>query len=231
MARIKFGMMMTDARGKLGGHVFSKTKSGAAVRTKVTPLNPQTTAQALARSLFGVVSQSWRLLSDTNRASWNNATLDIAKTNVFGDQYFSSGKNYFQEINTNLLSVGEAALETAPAVITPPIVVITSMEVHAGTSFPEIDVEYNEPAPGGDGYIIYEATPQASAGKNNFSGKFRRIAVTDTTAYISAADLAGKYVEVFGDLIVGNRIALRVKTISISGAASTYSTVNAIVQV
>ena len=181
--------------------------------------------------MFGTVSQSWRLLSDSNRTSWDNATLDIAKTNVFGDQYFSSGKNYFQEINTNLLSVGAGALETAPAVITPPIVVITSMEVHAGTSFPEIDLEYNEPAPGGDGWIIYEATPQASAGKNNFSGRFRRIATTDTTGYISAGDLAAAYVTVFGKLVQGNRIALRVKTISISGAASTYSTVNAIVEI
>ena len=44
MAKIKFGMMMTDASGKLGGQVFSKNRGGSYVRTKVTPTNPQTAA-------------------------------------------------------------------------------------------------------------------------------------------------------------------------------------------
>jgi hypothetical protein len=55
MAKIKFGMMMTDARGKLGGHVFSKNRSGAYVRTKVTPVNGQTTAQTGVRAIFGAI--------------------------------------------------------------------------------------------------------------------------------------------------------------------------------
>lgn len=52
MALIKFGMMMTDARGKLGGHVFTKARNGATIRTKVSPANPQTSAQSLSRSIF-----------------------------------------------------------------------------------------------------------------------------------------------------------------------------------
>ena len=55
MAKIKFGMMMTDARGKLGGQVFSKNKGGAYVRTKVTPSNPQTIAQTTRRALFAAI--------------------------------------------------------------------------------------------------------------------------------------------------------------------------------
>ena len=64
MARIKFGMMMTDARGKLGGQVFTKTRSGATVRTKVTPVNLKSSAQALVRNRFGSLSQGWRGLSE-----------------------------------------------------------------------------------------------------------------------------------------------------------------------
>lgn len=231
MARIKFGMMMTDARGKLGGQVFSKTRSGATVRTKVTPTNPQTTAQALARALFGTISQGWRNLTDADRQTWNSATQDIAKTNVFGDQYFSSGKNYFQEVNTNLESVGIARLDQAPLVIAPPVVIATSMLIRLNAGAPEFDIEYDSPAPGGTGYIVYEATPIASAGRKNFSGKFRRIAQSPSTTYPTAARLAESYIEVFGSLVAGGRIALRVKTISESGAASTYSTVDAIIEV
>lgn len=230
MARIKFGMMMTDARGKLGGQVFSKTRSGATVRTKVTPTNPQTTAQALARALFGTISQAWRNLTDDDRATWNSATQDIAKTNVFGDQYFSSGKNYFQEVNTNLESVGLARLDQAPLVVAPLVVIATSMEAHLNAGDPELDIEYDSPAPGGTGYIIYEATPIASAGRKNFSGKFRRIAQSLSTTYPTAAALGTAYVNVFGSLVLGGRIAIRVKTVSLSGAASTYSTVDALIE-
>ena len=76
MAKIKFGMMMTDARGKLGGQVFSKNRSGAYVRTKVTPVNPRTAAQPLSRSILGTLSASWSGLTEVQRRSWNAAVDD-----------------------------------------------------------------------------------------------------------------------------------------------------------
>lgn len=227
MARIKFGMMMTDARGKLGGQVFSKTRSGAVVRTKVTPTNPQTTAQALARAIFGTISQEWRALTETERESWRSTAKDFAKTNVFGDQYFSSGKNYFQEINGNLENAGLGRISEPQPFTPPPIVIATSMLVDNTTG--EIDIEYDTPAPGGTGRIIYEASPFLSAGKKNFSGSFRKITVTPSTAYPTATVLFEAYVDVFGMPPTGAKFALRVKTVSESGASSTYSTVDAIV--
>ena len=52
MAKIKFGMMMTDASGKLGGQVFSKNRGGSYVRTKSTPVNRQSSAQMNVRGIF-----------------------------------------------------------------------------------------------------------------------------------------------------------------------------------
>ena len=95
MARIKFGMMMTDARGKLGGHVFTKARSGATVRTKTSPTNPQTSAQGAVRSTFGALSQSWRNLSEEQRIAWNSKASTVGKTNIFGDSYYPSGKNLY----------------------------------------------------------------------------------------------------------------------------------------
>ena len=113
---------MTDARGKLGGQVFSKTRSGSVIRTKVTPVNPQTSAQSVARALFGRISQRWRVLTDVQRNAWASAAEEAAKTNVFGDQYFSSGKNFFQELNGNILNAtgGSVAIFDTPPLQTPP---------------------------------------------------------------------------------------------------------------
>jgi len=44
--KMKFGAIVVDGRGKIGGHVASKNRGGAYLRTKVTPSNPQTGYQA-----------------------------------------------------------------------------------------------------------------------------------------------------------------------------------------
>ena len=74
--KIKFGAIVTDGRGKIGGHVASKNRSGAYMRTKVTPSNPNTASQSQARSILASASQNWRNLTDSQRKAWNNAVSD-----------------------------------------------------------------------------------------------------------------------------------------------------------
>ena len=42
MAKIKMTAIVADMRNKLNGSVFSRNRGGAYIRTKVTPINPQT---------------------------------------------------------------------------------------------------------------------------------------------------------------------------------------------
>ena len=114
MAKIKFGMMMTDARGKLGGQVFSKNRSGAYVRTKVTPVNPRTDLQQSNRSLLGSLSSAWSNLTETQRSAWNSAVDNWQKTNVFGDLQKPPGKNLFTSLNKNRAYWFNHALMTLP---------------------------------------------------------------------------------------------------------------------
>ena len=141
MARIKFGMMMTDARGKLGGHVFTKAKSGATIRTKVTPLNPKTSAQSEARGALSANSQAWRTLTENQRLAWNSAAQEVSKTNAFGDTYFPSGKNYFTAVNNNLRNVGGAILVEPPALVEMPG--LTSVEIDFDLTAEQLDIAPN----------------------------------------------------------------------------------------
>lgn len=172
MARIKFGMMMTDARGKLGGHVFTKAKSGATVRTKVTPLNPKTSAQSEARSALGANSQAWRMLSENQRLAWNSAAQEVSKTNAFGDIYFPSGKNYFTAINNNLRNVGGAIRLDPPALVEMPG--LTSVEVDFDLVAEQLDIAPNFIGESADIVLVCNATSGQSAGRYNFSGKYRK---------------------------------------------------------
>jgi len=114
MAKIKFGMMMTDARGKLGGQVFSKNKGGAYIRTKVTPVNPATVAQQLVRAIFAFFSQNWRALTEAQRTAWNAAVSNFTSTDIFADVRTPSGFNLYKKLNQNLLLISAAPIATPP---------------------------------------------------------------------------------------------------------------------
>ena len=141
MARIKFGMMMTDARGKLGGHVFTKARSGATVRTRVTPVNGQTSAQGAVRSRFGSLSQSWSSLSEEQRIAWNSKASTVGKTNIFGDSYYPSGKNLYVAINTNILNAGGSAINIPPADIAPPDVLFNGISFDSLAGSLELELQ------------------------------------------------------------------------------------------
>src|SRR3546814_20356183 len=90
MAKVKFGALMTDARGKLGGHVFSKNRAGSYLRTKVTPVNPQTSYQTSVRALFGAISPQWSGLSQAVRDSFNGAVADRSEERRVGKECVST---------------------------------------------------------------------------------------------------------------------------------------------
>ena len=112
--KMKWGALVVDGRGKIGGQVASKNRSGAYLRTKVTTVNPRSTSQISVRNRLAGLSQGWRGLSAANRAAWNGAVADFAKTNIFGDLVNPTGFNLYQRLNNNLLRIGESALSTPP---------------------------------------------------------------------------------------------------------------------
>ena len=205
MARIKFGMMMTDARGKLGGHVFTKAKSGATIRTKVTPLNPKTSAQSEARSALGANSQAWRILSETQRLAWNSAAQEVSKTNAFGDTYFPSGKNYFTAVNNNIRNVGGEVLVSPPALVEVPG--LTSVEVDFDLLAEQLDIAPNFIGNSIDVVLVCNATSGQSAGRYNFSGKYRKFDGYALTGLPQNTAIYDAYVSKFGVPSAGQKVS------------------------
>lgn len=120
--RTKFGAVIVAGSGKLGGHVFSKNRSGSYVRTKVTPSNPNTTYQAGARNRFSTISTGWKGISESNRQAWNSAVDGFKGTNIFGDVKTPSGFNLYQKLNNNLSVAGVAAISTPPLPVALPVI-------------------------------------------------------------------------------------------------------------
>ena len=207
MSKIKWGAIVVDGRGKLGGHVFTKTKSGATMRTKVTPVNPQTPAQASARSRLGGNSQAWAGLSEAQRVGWNALASETSKTNIFGDQYFPSGKNLFTSVNNNLVMVGSASTVDAPTFTELPFITLMNAVVDVSASEISLNVQFTGSAD--DTVLVIEASKPSSPGKYNFDGSFRQIAVTNGGAPIGPKSLWDSYVAKFGVPLMGKKIAFR----------------------
>lgn len=228
MALIKFGMMMSDARGKLGGQVFTKTRSGATVRTKVTPTNPQTAAQQNARAILGNLSASWRTLSEEQRNGWISAVDGFTRTNIFGDTYNPSGKNLFVGLNSNLATVGKPVIETPPVPVELPSYVLESVAISGNTE--EIELGFSGTIPNLHFSVVYQASKPSSAGRNNFSGQYATFHSVSTGTAPTPAVLWTAYVAKFGMPTDGAKIAIKTFVLSnTSGQKSVESVGTAIV--
>lgn len=228
---------MTDGRGKLGGQVASKNRSGAYVRTKVTPANPQTSYQSEVRQSLAIASKTWDILSEKLRESWNNAANsgEWNRTNVFGDATRPTGKNLFTSININSVRVSGVGIMDVP-----------QKAFFANTTTSSLDAVFVAPgqAPdlilevdaGGDFMpgtrFEVQATPPVSAGRSYFKNDFRFISSSNLVAEDdNTLDLGSEWYAKFGDISsdsVGRKIAVRYRQV-LFGQVSPWQSAVAII--
>lgn len=222
MAKIKFGMMMTDARGKLGGQVFSKNRGGAYVRTKVTPVNPQSVFQSAVRASFATFSQAWSGLTQELRDSWNGAVSSWATTDIFGDLRNPTGKNLFLRLNQLATQAGWASFTTVPVKAEVPEGIVASAIFNLADETLTLEGVSNAL----DVRIVLRATPPLSQGTSFVKNDLRDIYNDDAASYSSGAAFYF-YTGRFGNPIVGNNIHIAVKYVLASGQSSPEQIVKA----
>lgn len=204
--KAKFGAIVVDGRGKLGGHVFSKNRGGSYMRTKVTPTNPQTSFQAAVRNRLTAFAQAWRSLTQDQRNAWNSAVSNFAKTDVFGDIKQPTGLNLFVKLNSNLDQVGVASIDLPPLPAEVEPVLTISATATAGIA--SLDVTFTPtPVPLGTAFIL-ELTAQVSPGRNFLKNEFRVLEIVDA-GDVSPTNSVIAYVARFGSLIEGQKIGVR----------------------
>jgi hypothetical protein len=211
MGKIKWGLFATDGRGKVGGHVLSKNRTSAYIRTKVTPVNAQTSYQSAARQAFTALSQAWRSLTAAQILAWNNAVKAFSKTNVFGDSVTPTGKNLYLALNRNLELVDVANISDPPSPEGTFTFEPTSVSAAAGAG--TVSIAWGSgPIPAGMAVIV-EAAEGVSPGKFFVKNLFRNIGYIDATATSPSAQGAA-YTARFGSMTAGNRISVRLTTVN-----------------
>lgn len=225
--KIKWGALVVDGRGKIGGQVASKNRSGSYMRNKVTPVNPATLAQTVVRSQLAALATGWRALTAAQRASWIGAVEGFSKTDIFGDIKNPSGFNLYCRINMNLNLVNTATLSTAPAPTDVPVEYLALATVDVGVG-DDISLTLTDQVPVGVKMVV-SATPSLSAGINFVKSEFRKIEVIDAET-ATPVDVKTTYEARFGTPTVGSKVFFEVKFVNTTtGQASPSQTVSAIV--
>lgn len=220
--KIKWGMMMTDGRGKLGGQVASKNRAGAYVRTKVTPINPRTSYQSAVRQMLAIVSKGWDMLDEKLRQSWNSAadSGEWNRTDVFGDSRRPTGKNLFTSINlvsrrvtnTGILDVPQKASFASSVPESLAVVVVGGGQ----PSVIDLGIRVTGNFLSGTRFEI-QATPPVSQGRSYFENDYRLISTSNlVTADANSIDLTTEWGDKFGDISeaqVGRKIAVRYRQV------------------
>ena len=223
--KIKWGALVVDGRGKLGGHVAAQNKGGSYLRTKVTPSNPQTTAQTSVRNLFGSISASWGGLTQDQINAWNSAVDEWKKSNIFGDLKQPSGKALFQRLNTQAQVAGYSTLNVPPVKDSLPASNVTAVTM--GITAAEISATgiYSGTAAT---VIIYASGP-VSQGTTFVKNLMRMIGHSGGAAY-SPTDAYTDYVAKFGAPTSGDKVFIGFKVVLPTGQASPMQIVETIVQ-
>jgi hypothetical protein len=223
--KMQFGAIVVAGSGKIGGQVASRNRGGAYLRTKVTPVNPQSTAQLGARQRLTGRSQAWRGLTQAQRDAWNAAVSAYARTDIFGSLRNPSGFNLYQRINNNLLTVNQAALTTpaqVAAVATVGIVSLTAV-VTGGV----VTLTLSGTVPAGTSVKVFATAPQ-SQGVNFVKSEYRLIS-TLAAAAPAAVVLTTAYATKFGAYVAGQKIFVAIEFVNnLTGQTSTRQQIFAI---
>ena len=237
MASIKLSALVSAARGKVGGNVFSANKAGSFVRTYVKPTNRNTIPQQFVRGVFGALSSAWRSLSAGQRSQWNTIAVQYPYMNRLGDMATYSGQQLYNKLNSNINAVTSAGLfgANAPAIINIPktpqtfFPLVNGMEAFdiGADQFPTsaLLVEGLQEVPE-DFALIVECTAPLSEGITSpQKGFFKAIGSIGPTEDLLDTGLWGAlytgYVAIYGVPSAGDKFYTQVKQVSyVSGEAT-----------
>lgn len=119
--KIKFGAGILEARGKLGGMVFSRNTYGPYARSLAVPVNPSSQRQQQARSNLSSVVERWRAtLTDAQRAAWNQYAAAITVVDKLGNAINLTGFNHYCRSNAAILAAGGDVVDTGPTSLSLP---------------------------------------------------------------------------------------------------------------
>lgn len=170
------------------------------------PSNPMTPAQTTQRGNFGFLSGNWSSLTEVERDSWRALTVNTFDR--LGHSVTLTGKELYVALNRNLFNSGNALLTTAPTPSSP--IPPATLSLQSSLSGIHFRISFTAtPIPAGITYLVFGTAPQSAGTARPGPSKYKLLTALPA-ATASPADVSTAYDAVFGTVIVGSRVFVRV---------------------
>jgi hypothetical protein len=116
------GLLTTDMRGKIGGIVASRGRSGTTLSAKGVPRLAPSAAQQQQRSIIANSLYKWRQLTSTQMLSWGGVAATQVWTNSLGSTFVPTGLQLWTQAYVNAAAIGTIPPATcggSPSLIAP----------------------------------------------------------------------------------------------------------------
>lgn len=221
MAKITFGQGIADARGAVGGQVFSRNKGGAYLRARIAPINRNTPQQTAVRANFGANAKGWgTLLTAAQRTAWTNFAAANPRVNILGASIILAGLAMFQSLNQVLAQILSTLITDPPPDLSVPIIA-TVTAASADSATPDIKITTDAQATVADAAYYIFATKPLAPGKTPQTSDFRFIGNYAPTPAATHTSFAAAYQTLFGAWNVGASIGVQVATVNTASGALT----------
>lgn len=193
MARITYGIVVTNIKGSIGGTTFSSNRAGSIAKARLTGRRRLSPGQSSSLSASMSVTNAWNALSYAEKTVFNDYAIANTFTDRFGTVKTLTGFQWYKQLSQASFYFTGVYL-TAPPVYSFPAA-LPSFEVlsQAGVLL----VKWSTPIDPAVTKIYVYATPPIRGIANNQSATYKQLDVRalDTT---SEFDVASKWSEVFG---------------------------------
>jgi len=208
VAKVKFGGMAADARGKMDGIVFSKNQFGGYVRQKVSPVQPRGFRQTLVRERQTTLSKRFStVITEAQRAAWNGFAAVNPVPDVFGNPQSLTGISSYVRLNQVILNAGGTIIDTPPPDLE--VAGLLSMTATASAGAGTLSITFT-PTPLGAGLVLYIWSSEGKGAAVNFFRPFLRFIGVSPAAPASPFAAGALYTAKFGSLVEGQAIGVLV---------------------
>jgi len=217
-AKIQYGALVTELKGKIGGTVFQSGRYGFQARNKPAPNRTASYNQSIVRGSILAVSKAWRDLTESERLAFDAIAPSWPAVDAFGNAMLLTGYNVFCKTNFWNWALSGAINSTAslPSALWSPTSISLSIAVGAATfdlTFAPSPVDTSCEA------IIY-LSGQVSAGRTAPPSNMRGVG-SYPAGTVTPIDLTSLYSAKSGTFpTAGNRVFVGVQAVStVNGTA------------
>lgn len=197
----KFNPILGDIRGSIGANTFAVNRSGAYIRFKASPTQPNTPYQLELRARVLELSKwySYRLTPE-EREAWVRFAEGVPKVDRFGKPFLPTGLNMFVALNIWRHFAGQGIITSPPPAWTVRDISRVDFTIGWGGTPPTLNMRvgwaYDEPVPVGQSIFIYASMP-VPPGTSFYKNLMRLLEVTPEDPQ-SPRDITAKYISRFG---------------------------------